>query len=164
MQTSTTVNGQPAVTWENSGEAEIAGFDLGLEWWIERTFDWTWDLSLWSNATFNTTKKDKEIDKDLNYISDYEVKSGLDLQYNGFRAQLSYVLVGPQMIDNWDTWPTSTEEKDSFDFWDLSLRYRFAKHWEVRGSVLNLFNDRVEWVRGYLMPERNYRVGVSYTF
>jgi hypothetical protein len=36
---------------------------------------------------------------------------------------------------------------------------------EIRGWMgASRFNDRVEWVRGYLMPERNYRVGVSYTF
>jgi vitamin B12 transporter len=164
VQTSTTVDGQPAVTWKNSGDAEMAGFDLGLEWWIGRTFDWTWDLSLWSNVTFNTTKKDKETHEDLLYVSDYEVKSGLDLVHKGFSAQLSHVLVGPQRITNYDNYPYTEEDKASFDFWDLTLRYRFAKNWEVRGSVLNLFNDRVEWVRGYLMPERNYRLGVSYTF
>ncbi|MGQ9669144.1 MAG: TonB-dependent receptor plug domain-containing protein [Desulfosoma sp.] len=164
VQTTTTLNGQRAVTWRNSGDARIAGFDLNLAWAMGRTFHWPLGLSLWSNVTFNTTKKDEETNKDLNYISDYEVKSGLDLQYNGFSAQLSYVLVGPQMIDNWDTWPATTEKKGSFNFWDMTLRYRFANHWEVRGSVLNLFNDRVEWVRGYLMPKRNYLVGVSYTF
>lgn len=35
---------------------------------------------------------------------------------------------------------------------------------ELRSNILNLFDDRVEWVRGFVMPERNYRVGVSYTF
>jgi vitamin B12 transporter len=164
VKTSTSVNGQSATTWENSGDADIAGFDLALQWWIGRTFDWTWDLSLWSNATFNTTKKDKETDEDLRYISDYEIKSGLETTYGGFSGQMTHTLVGPQMITNYDSYPYVDEEKDSFDFWDLTLRYRFATHWQVRGSVLNLFDDRVEWVRGYLMPERNYRVGVSYTF
>ena len=78
------------------------------------------------------------------------------MDYHGFSTQLNHVLVGPQMISN--------EEKDSFDFWDMTMRYCFLKHWEVRASVLNLFDDRVEWVRGYLMPERNYRLGMSYTY
>jgi vitamin B12 transporter len=46
----------------------------------------------------------------------------------------------------------------------VTLRYRFLKHWEVRAAILNLFDDKVEWVRGYPMPERNYRIGLSYTF
>jgi vitamin B12 transporter len=66
------------------------------------------------------------------------------------------------MITNYDTY--ETEEKDDFYFLDVTLRYRFPEHWEVRAAILNLFDDRVEWVRGYLMPERNYRVGVPYTF
>lgn len=66
------------------------------------------------------------------------------------------------MITNYDTYVD--EEKDSFDFWDLTGRYQFSKNWEVRASILNLFDQEVEWVRGYLMPERNYRLGVSYNF
>ena len=164
IQSSTTVNGRYAVTWKNLGDAEIAGIDVMLEWNISRTFGWSANLSLWSNATFNTTKEDKETGDDLNYISDYEVKSGLDLSYAGFSAQLSHVLVGPQMITNYDSYPYSTEEKDSFDFWDLTARYRFMENWEVYGSILNVFDDEVEWVRGSMMPERNFRVGLTYTF
>lgn len=164
VSASTTVDGEPASTFENHGDATIAGFDLMLEWWIGRSFDWDVDLSLWSNATFNTTKEDKETDEDLLYISDYEIKSGLDLGYAGFGAQLSNVQVGPQRITNYDNFPYVDQTKSSFDFWDLNLSYRFLSHWEVRASVLNLFDDRVEWVRGFVMPERNYRVGLSYTF
>jgi vitamin B12 transporter len=158
------INGINTRTYVNHGEAEIAGFDLGVEWWIGRQFDWNVDLSLWSNATFNTTKEDKETNEDLLNISDHELKSGLNVNYRNFSTQLSYVLVGPQMITNYDEYPNVDEEKDSFDFWDLTMRYNFLKHWQVRASILNLFDDRVEWARGYLMPERNYRVGVSYTF
>jgi vitamin B12 transporter len=68
------------------------------------------------------------------------------------------------MITNYDSYPYVDEEKDSFSFCDLTLRYNVTKHWQVRGTVLNLFDDRVEWVRGFLMPERNYRIGVSYNF
>lgn len=157
-----TIDGETVRTYENHGDAEMDGFDINLEWWIDRMFDWTYRLSLYSNATFNTTKDDKETGRDLLYISDYEVKSGMSFGYAGFTTQLTHVLVGPQMITNYDTY--LEEEKESFDFWDLTLRYRFLNHWEVRGSVLNLFDDRVEWARGYLMPERNYRVGLTYTF
>ena len=96
------------------------------------------------------------------YISDYEIKSGFELGYGGLSAQLSHVLVGPQMITNYDTY--QDEEKGSFDYWDLTIRYQFAEHWEIKGSVLNIFDQDVEWVRGYLMPERNYRIGLTYRF
>ena len=157
-----TIDGETVRTYINSGEAELDGFDINLEWWINRMFDWTFNLSLYSNATFNTTKEDKVTGEDLLYVSDYEVKSGLSFGYSGFSAQLSHVLVGPQMITNYDT--NDDEEKDSFEFWDLTLRYKFLKHWEVRGSVLNLFDDYFEWVRGYPMAERSYRLGLTYTF
>jgi vitamin B12 transporter len=164
VSVSTTVDGESASTFDNHGDATIAGIDLMLEWWIGRSFDWDVDLSLWSNATFNTTKEDEETGEDLLYVSDYEIKSGLDLGYAGIRAQLSNVQVGPQRITNYDNYPYVDQTKSGFDFWDLNLSYRFLSHWEARASVLNLFNDRVEWVRGFLMPERNYRVGLAYTF
>ena len=155
-------NGVNTTSYRNSGEAEMAGVDVGLEWFVGRMLDWPVDITLRSNITFNTTFKDKETDEDLLYMSDYEVKSGIDVAYRDFSTQLSHVLVGPQKITNFDT--NDVEEKETFDFWDLTLRYRFSNNLEIRGSILNLLDQRVEWVRGYLMAERNYRVGVSYTF
>jgi vitamin B12 transporter len=32
VQTTTTYNGLPWITWENSGDAEIEGFDINLSW------------------------------------------------------------------------------------------------------------------------------------
>lgn len=155
-------NGTTTKTYTNVGDAEMAGFDVGLEWDIGHMLDWDVDLSLSSNATFNTTKKDKDAGTDMTYVSDYEVKSDISAGYLGFNAQLSYVLVGPQTIYSYITY--QNEEKERFDFWDLTLRYRFPKHWEIRASILNLLDQNVEWAEGYPMPERNYRVGVSYTF
>ncbi|MFP4030105.1 MAG: TonB-dependent receptor plug domain-containing protein [Desulfococcaceae bacterium] len=164
VQTSIAVDGEPGSTWENRGDAEIEGFDLNLDWWIGQTFGLPFNLSLYSYLTFNVTKKDEETGEDLLYVSDYEAKSGLNFRRRDLSAQLSHVLVGPQMITNFDNFPYVDEEKGSFDFWDLNLRYQFRDNWEFRASVLNLFDQRVEWVRGFLMPERNYRVGVSFTF
>jgi vitamin B12 transporter len=164
VSTSILADGMPASSWDNHGDAEVAGFDLNLEWYMGRMLDWPLDVTLWSNATVNSTKEDGETGEDLLYISDYEIKSGLDVTYQGLSGQLSYVVVGPQMITNYDGYPYVEEEKSSFDIWDLTLRYRFLDHWDVRASVLNLFDERIEWVRGHVMPERNYRVGVTYTF
>ena len=125
------------------------------------------DLSLWSKATFNTTKKDKQTNEELYFISDYEVKSGLNLNHNNFNTQLSYVLVGPQMVPVFEEvamTQVSEREKSSFDFWDLTLSYQFKQHWQVRADVSNLFDEKIEWVEGYMDPARNYRIGVSYTF
>ncbi len=158
------VNGVSTQTYVNHGEAVMEGFELGLQWWIGRTFEWNADLSLWANAAFNTTKEDKETGEDLLYISDHELKSGLDLTYRKLTTQLSYTLIGPQKVENYDVYPTIYEDKDSFEFWDLTLRYRFLQRWTAKASILNLFDDRVEWARGYIQPERNYRIGISYTF
>ncbi len=155
-------NGTNTQTYINVGDAEMAGFDIGLEWHIGRMLDWEADLSLSSNATFNTTKKDKDTGLDMTYVSDYEVKSDISAGYRGFTTQLSYVLVGPQFIYSYITY--QNEDKDSFDFWDLTMRYRFLEHWEVKAGILNLLDQRVEWAEGYPMAERNYRVGVAYTF
>ena len=162
VQESLMINGVKTVTFGNHGDAEIAGFEVGLQWAIGQTFKLPFNASLYSNMTFNTSKEDEETGQDLLYISDYEMKSGVDLSYQGVSGQLSHVLVGPQMITNYDTY--LNEEKESFDYWDLTLRYRFAERWEVKASILNLFDQEVEWVRGYIMPERNYRIGLTFNF
>jgi len=164
VQTTSQINGINTTSYDNHGDAEIAGFEVGLEWAMGKTFKLPFNASLFSNMTFNTTNEDKETNAEIQFVSDYEIKSGIDLSYQGITAQLSHVLVGPQMITNYDPYPSVVEEKDSFDYWDLTLRYRFAEHWEVKGSVLNLLDQEVEWVRGYLMPERNYRIGLTYNF
>ncbi len=156
--------GQTIATWENRGKAEMAGVEVGLEVYVGRVFSLPVELKLWSNMVFNTKREDKETGEDLLYVSDYEVKSGLDVSYKGLSAQLSHVLIGPQKITNYDVWPYRTETKDSFEFWDVTARYRFLDRWEAYVGVFNLFDNRVEWVRGYPMAERNVRVGLSYTF
>lgn len=75
---------------------------------------------------------------------------------------LSHVLVGPQMITNYDTY--KDEEKGSFSFWDLNMKYSFMDHYGVELNVLNIFDKSYEWVRGYIMPERSFTVALSYTF
>ena len=70
--------------------------------------------------------------------------------------------IGPQIIASYDT--SLTEEKETFSSWGLVVRDRFAKHWQLKGSILNLFDREVEWVRGYLMPERNFHIGLTYNF
>lgn len=154
--------GERISSYENRGDATLDGFDIGVEWALTKTFGLPFNASLWSNMTFNTTYRDELAQADLLLISDYEIKSGLDVNYEGWSGQLSHALVGPQMITNYDTY--LTEEKGTFSYWDLTVRYRFAEHWEVKGSILNLFDQEVEWVRGYLMPERNFRIGLTYNF
>lgn len=152
-------------TYKNLDGSEVAGFDITLDWKIGRMFDWLMDLNVWSNATFNIMDEDSETGEDLLYVSDYEVKSGLDLLYRAFTTQLSYVLIGPQEIEAYNGMTSQgIQDKDAFSFWDLTMKYRLFEHWQIHAAVLNLFDDRVEWARGYIMPERNYRVGVSYTF
>ncbi|MGI6655699.1 MAG: TonB-dependent receptor plug domain-containing protein [Desulfobulbus sp.] len=152
-----------AFTYRNAkDDVTIAGFEGELRWDVDKSFSMPFGLALWTNMLYNTDKKDDATNRDVKYVSDYEIKSGLDFRHQNFTAQLSHVLVGPQMIDNWDTY--TEEEKGSFQYWDLTLRYVFREHWEIKGSVLNLFDQDVEWVRGYLMPERNYRIGLTYHF
>ena len=162
VQTSQQIDGETVSSYENHGDAEVAGFEANFEWWVSQAIRLPFEVSLYSNLAVNTTKDDKETGEDLKWISDYELKSGLNVSHEGFKAQLSNTLVGPQMITNWDT--NETEEKDRFDYWDLTMSYRFLENWEVRASVLNMFDDMVEWIRGYPMAERNYRLGLSYNF
>lgn len=157
-----TVNGVSTVSYDNHGDAKISGIDVGFEWAIGQMLQLPVAVSLSSNMSFVIDKEDEETGDDLLYMSDYEIKSGLNIGYAGLTTQLSHVLVGPQMITNYDTY--LDEEKDSFDYWDFTMCYRFNDSWEVRGSIFNLFDQDVEWVRGNPMAERNFRVGLTYKF
>jgi len=162
VQKSSMVNGVKTTSYDNHGDAEIDGLEVGLEWHMDQSLTLPFQSALWSNLTYHTKMEDTVTGKDLLYLSDYELKSGFDITYEKISAALSHILTGPQMISNYDTY--MTEEKDSFNFWDMSLRYRISKQWEIKSSILNLFNQEVEWVRGYLMPERNYRLTLTYSF
>lgn len=157
-----THEGSEWTTWENVGEATISGFELNVNWRVSRHFDWTPSLSLYSNMSFNTIKEDDEADEDLTYISDYEIKSGLQFGYEKTRATLSNVWIGPQEIDNWDTYVTET--KDSFNYWDLTVKQGLFDKWDLDVSITNLFNQDYSWVRGNPMAERTFTVGLSYCF
>lgn len=162
VQIASVENGRNIMNYSNHGDAKLGGVEFNLEWRIDKSIPLPFQAALTSNLTFNTTKEDEETGKNLLHISDYEVKSGLDLTYGKIVTQISHVLIGPQMITNYDT--NRNEEKDGFDYWDLSLRYDYNEHWKIKGSILNLLNQEVEWVRGYLMPEINYRLSLTYSF
>ncbi len=157
-------DGKEWTTYENLGEAEIQGIELYTTWDIGRAFELPFGLDLSSNIAFNTKYKDEINGEDLKYISDYEVKSGFQINYKKAAVCLSHVWMGPQKINNYDTWPATVEKKKAFNFFDLTSSYKLLKDCNLEVGVYNLFDDNYEWVRGYPMPERNFKAGLSYTF
>ncbi len=151
-------------TWENVGDAEIEGIDITFALHLHRLLPISPRITLYSNLTFNTKYKNKETDEDLLYISDYEVRSGIRSSFKGLNVALYNVLVGPQKIQNFDQYPAQVEEKSEFTFWDLTFRLNFLKNFTLEGGIYNLLDERYEWVRGYIMPERNYRIGITLRF
>lgn len=148
-------------TYENRGGADIEGIDINFTWLLDKTFNWGfgWDLS--SSITFNTKYEDSETKEKLNYISDYDARSCLTLHYKESIISLSYILVGPQMIK---ISSTETEKKSTFNLFDLSLTQSLYDRLELKLSINNLFDQKYEWVKGYPMAERNYKIGLSYYF
>jgi vitamin B12 transporter len=157
-------NGEYWTTYENLGDAEISGVDISIDLRLHKLIAMPAKLSLHNRTTFNLSYEDKETGDDLNYVSEFETKTWVTVGYQGFSASLFYVVVGPQMTENWDTWPTSVEEKETFSFWDFNASYAFLEQWKVTFNIYNLFNDGYEWVYGYQQPERNYRLAVTYQF
>lgn len=145
------------VSFENTDSATISGFEFSVDWAFGKALDLPFSASLWNNLSLNVDKEDDATGDDLTNISDYEIKSGLKVGYDGLEGQLTHTLVGPQMR-------TATQEMASFQFWDLTLRYQFLKQWEVKASIFNLFDEDYSFVYGYPMPERSYRLGLTYKF
>ena len=76
---------------------------------------------------------------------------------------------GRKWVDDWENnvWPAPVEviEEGGFTVTDLSLSKQLLdSRCMVTASVGNLFDKDYEYVKGYPMPGRNYKLNLSYRF
>ncbi len=158
-------NGENWTTFENSGKTRMQAIDTNFHILMGKMLKLPVGIELITNFTKNLEYVDRDNDDEkLNYISNYECRSNLRLSYKMVVINLSYIYIGKQNFQNWDNldanYNPTIEEKDSFYFFNLNLRILIGKYLELTGSVDNLTNKDYEWVQGYPMPERNYKLGV----
>ena len=169
IQTTTTATGN--VTWENIGEATIAGFECNLSVDVGQFLQWDFEVKPYVNLVYLTKYKDEETDEDLKYVSDKTISYGITISdMEGFSATLDFAHTGKQRIDDWESgWPAPVITKGDFTVANFSLSktiFDFVRFGKVtlKGEIRNLFDKDYSYVKGYPMPGRSFFLGLRYDF
>ncbi|MFH0977043.1 MAG: TonB-dependent receptor [Spirochaetota bacterium] len=157
-------NGYDWYTFENIGKSRMQAVECYLNWAIGKTLNLPVAVNFNANIVFNLQYENRSTGQDLNYVSDKEIKTNLSVGYRKAVVTLFYVYIGKQKHENFDNYPATVETKSPFRYYDLTFKYDITPVIEVNGGVFNLTNKNYEWVRGYPMPERNYKIGLTGKF
>lgn len=156
-------------SWENVGEARIQGFEADMGWDMGETFNWGFKLKPYANLTWLIEYEDREDGSDLKYTPDLMFSYGIVFSgLSGFSCRLNATYTGSKTVDDWITY-TGEFTQGSFTVVDFSLTQVIIET-EQKGSlsldagINNLFDEDYEYVHGYPMPERNFYIGMRYTY
>lgn len=144
-------------TFENIGKSEMEIIDCYLEFALGQALSLPVGIDLVSNITINRRYENTETGEDLPFIADREVKSNVNISYKKTSAALSHVYIGHEILDD-------GSEKASFYFFNLTAQYEITNYLSAEIGIFNLTNKDYEWVDGYPMAERNYKIGVTGKF
>ena len=156
-------------SWKNIGKSRITGFEGDLGWDLGQTFDWGFTLRPYVSLTWLTEYKDRTTDADLKYTPDLLVSYGISLSgLGGFSCRLNMTYTGKKQVDDWINY-TGEFTQGSFTVADVSLSQVLVEgeSWgriSMDAGIRNLFNQAYQYVDGYPMPERNFYLGVRYTY
>lgn len=160
------------LSWQNLGEATVAGFELDLSYDIGAPMGWNWEVRPFLGATLLTQYEDETTGEDLQYISGTTLSGGVtvDNGQGGF-CRLNVTYTGEQDVQDWESgiYPTPVVELDSFTVADLTAAYRFLESekygaFTLRGELRNIFDEEYVYVNGYPMPGRNFFLGLRWDY
>jgi len=155
-------------TWENSGKAELSGFEAQVS--ADFVIMGHEDLRLkpYVSGTFFDRYRDLDRREDLKYMNEMNVSYGAGLSMpKDFSARLNFSYHGRKWVDDWESnvWPAPVVEVGGFTVVDLGVsKELFESSCIVSASVGNLFDKDYAYVVGYPMPGRNFQVNLKYRF
>jgi vitamin B12 transporter len=161
-----------AQSWQNLGDATIAGFETNLSYDIGEPLEWSWEVRPYFQATFLTEYKDEETNDDLLYTSGTQYSTGIKVNNgNGIFCQLNVNHTGSQDVQDWESGasPTPIVKLDSFTIADFTASWRFYENevfgaFTVRGDVTNIFDKEYAYAKGYPMPGRGFFVSLRWDY
>ena len=169
IQTATTPTGD--VTWQNVGEATIAGIEGNVSVDIGGVLGLDFAIEPYLGLVYLTKYEDEETHEDLKYVSDKTISYGLRVSdLDSFTATIDFTYTGKQRIDDWESgWPAPVITKGSFTVANLTMTkklFDFDKFGKVtlKGEIRNLFDKDYSYVNGYPMPGRSLYLGLKYQF
>lgn len=147
-------------SWDNIGDATVAGFELEASYDIGQPMGWEWELRPYLNATFLTDFEDEETGEDLKYTSDTNLSTGLVTSNgNGTFCRFNLVYYSSQPVQDWESgiYPVPDYELDSITVADLTAAWKFLENeqygdFTIRGEIQNLFDEDYAFAKGYPMP------------
>ncbi len=156
-------------SYTNLGSAAINGVEGALSYDVGVPLRWAWEVRPFIDMTWLNRYEDEATGKDLTYISDLTLSTGLAFGDGaGFSGRVNVSYAGPQQVDDWEDTYTVVE-LDSFVVTDLMLSYRFLRSekvgdFTVRGELRNLFDEDYAYVKGYPMAGRSVYVGLKWEY
>ena len=156
-------------SYTNLGSATISGIEGAFSYDVGVPLRWSWEVRPFVDLTWLTRYEDEATGKDLTYMSDLTLATGLVFADKaGFSGRVNVTYAGPQQVDDWEDTYTVVR-LGSFVMTDVTLSYRFLQSeqlgdFTVRGELHNLFDEDYAYVKGYPMPGRSVFVSLRWDY
>ncbi len=163
--------GDGSRTWENLGDATIAGFEAELGYDLGVPLDLAWELRPYFNITILSKYEDDTTGADLQYISGSNYSAGFVANNGeGLFCRLNIAYAGSQDITDFESGsPYQDVSLGSNVVTDLTASWRVYENqrtgaFTLRGEVRNLLDEDYAYVKGYPMPGRGFYVGLRWDY
>jgi vitamin B12 transporter len=143
--------------FKNVGENKVKGFDLGLNYRINRIFK--------VGGNFGFVEKEKE--ETMLRQPKQRMNSYLEiLPFAATRINFSHQFVSKRMDSYYDsaTYEVKNVELESFNLFNLNINQKMSSRIETYLNIGNLFNKSYVDVMGFTTKPRNFSLGVNYQF
>jgi len=158
-------------SWQNLGDATIAGLEGELSYDIGVPLQWDWEVRLYLSSTVLTDYEDDSTGEDLQYISGTNYSTGLVLDNgSGLACRLNAAYTGSQgAVDYESGWPYQDIKMASFTVVDFTTSILLLEDERngsltLRNEVCNLFNEEYAYVKGYPAPGRSFFMGLRWDY
>ncbi len=159
-------------SWDNIGDATVAGFELEASYDLGQPLNWQWELRPYINATFLTEYEDEETGEDLLYVGDTSLSTGLVTSNgNGTFCRFNLAYYGNQTVQDWESgiYPAPEYELGTATVADLTAAWKFIENeqygdFTVRGEIQNLFDKDYAFVKGYPMPGISFFLSLRWDY
>jgi vitamin B12 transporter len=157
-------------SWDNIGDATIAGFEMELSYDVGLLMQWDWEVRPYVGLTWLTEYEDDETGEDLQYISATNYSAGLAVAGDGISCRLNMAYTGSQDVTDYESgWPYQDVNLASFTVVDLFTSFRLIENEQLgtltlRNELRNMFDKEYAFVKGYPMPGRSFYMGLRWDY
>lgn len=151
-------------SWDNVGDATVAGFELEASYDIGQVLGWQWELRPYLNATILTDFEDEETGLDLQYTSETNLSTGIvTSDGNGTFCRFNLAYYSEQTVQDYESgiYPTPDYVLEDVTVANLTAAWKFLESerygdFTVRAEIENLFDQDYAFVKGYPMPGMSF--------